>query len=99
MTDDREHPRQAVAIPVSLRDPTNRIEGELRLDTRDLSLGGAFVRSDMLFEVGDELHLALTLPSGRAIEARGQVVRLQRARTAEAGMGIAFTEMSDEDRA
>lgn len=96
----RRHPRSAIELPVTVTDAaTNRVDGAIMFDTQDLSVGGAFIRSDLLFEIGEELDLAFTLPSG-AIRARGRVVRVQRdsGDDASAGMGIQFVGLSDADR-
>jgi c-di-GMP-binding flagellar brake protein YcgR len=107
-TDDEEqrrHARVAVELPVAVFDTGNRVQGSIRFDMRDLSLGGAFLRSDLLFEIGDDLWVEFVLPDGatepRAIRARGRVVRVSRggAGAPEApGMAIAFTHMAERDR-
>jgi len=96
----RAHPRKQAELPVIVADSDNRVEGEICFDTRDLSLTGAFLRSDLLFEVGEELDLAFLLPEGRTVRARGRVVHVVREPrdTNVAGMGISFTNLSDRDR-
>ena len=66
-----------------------------------MSEGGAFLRSDLLFEVGDVLHLEIPLPDGPVVKATGRVVRVNAraaARTARPGMGIEFTRLAMSDR-
>lgn len=97
----RQHARSAIELPVDVSDAANRVAGTIRFDTQDVSVGGAFIRSDLLFEVGEELDLAFALPSGHAVRARGRVVRVARDGGDEtaAGMGIQFVSLTDADRA
>lgn len=97
----RRHERSVIDLPVTVTDAVNKVEGHIELTTQDISAGGAFVRSDLLFEIGEELVLAFTLPSGRTIRARGRVVRVAREIGDEGGvpgMGIQFVDLSDGDR-
>ena len=96
----RRYARSAVELPVTVADANNSVHGHIQFDTQDLSVGGAFVRSDLLFEVGEELQLDFTLPDGRAVRARGKVVRVARDSGDDVipGMGIQFVALSDADR-
>ena len=97
--EQRAHARRELELPVLVHDTGNRVRGAIRFDLRDLSVGGAFLRSDLLFEVGEELQVEFELPGGLSVHARGRVVRVSRdPAPREAGMGIAFSEMSDADR-
>jgi len=96
----RQHERRQVELPVVLVDEANRVRGKIRFDSRDISVGGAFLRSDLLFEIGEELRIEFSLPEGPRVRARGRVVRVSRERDAEhvPGMGVEFTDLSDSDR-
>jgi c-di-GMP-binding flagellar brake protein YcgR len=96
----RKHERKQVELPVVLVDEANRVKGKIRFDSKDLSVGGAFLRSDLLFEVGEELRIEFALPAGPKVRARGKVVRVSRERDAglAPGMGVEFTELSESDR-
>ena len=96
----RRYIRSAVELPVTVADSSNSVDGHIQFDTQDLSVGGAFVRSDLLFEVGEELGLTFGLPDGKQVRARGRVVRVARETGDEgvAGMGIEFLDLSDADR-
>ena len=96
----RRHVRSAVELPVTVADSTNSVDAHIQFDTQDLSAGGAFVRSDLLFEVGEELSLTFQLPDGKQVKARGRVVRVARETGDEgvAGMGIEFVDLPDADR-
>lgn len=78
----------------------NKVEAGIRLDTADLSEGGAFLRSDLLFEVGETLNLEIPLASGETLLATGRVAWVTRGggSTTPAGMGIAFERLSAPDR-
>jgi c-di-GMP-binding flagellar brake protein YcgR len=92
----RKHERHAVELPVTIVDDVGKTSGTIQFDTADLSLGGAFMRSSLLFEVDEELGLELTLAPGQTVRARGKVVRV--VRDGPAGMGIAFTSLDERDR-
>lgn len=96
----RKHARSSVSLPVTVSDATNRVSGTIVFDTQDISAGGAFIRSDLLFEIGEELAVAVPLPSGHQVIARGKVVRVSRDGDdgSAPGMGIQFVQLSDSDR-
>ena len=96
----RAHPRKGVDLPVIVADSTSRVEGEISFDVCDLSVGGAFLRSDLLFEVGEELELAFQLPGGTEVRARGKVAHVVREGGPDTvpGMGISFTHLAEPDR-
>jgi Tfp pilus assembly protein PilZ len=87
-------------LPVTVADSANSVDAVIAFDTQDLSVGGAFVRSDLLFEIGEELKLAFTLPDGTLVAARGRVVRVARDAGDDGvpGMGIEFAALKDPDR-
>ena len=96
----RAQARREVELPVLVTDIGNRVAAQIRFEVRDMSLGGAFVRSPLLFEVGEELDMEFQIPDGPLVRARGRVVRVERAAgLAEAGMGIAFSHLSESDQA
>ncbi len=96
----RQHERKLVELPVIIEDAANRVRGKVRFDSKDLSVGGAFLRSDLLFEVGEEVRVDFSLPNGHRIHGRGRVVRVSRERDEgqEPGMGIEFIALTDPDR-
>ena len=79
-------------LPITVSDAANKVEGHIEFNTGDLSVGGAFIRSDLLFEVGEELQLDFAMPDGRLVRARGKVVRVARDSGDDVipGMGIQF---------
>lgn len=96
----RQHARSPVELPISISDAANKVEGHIEFNTGDLSVGGAFIRSDLLFEVGEELQLDFAMPDGRQVRARGKVVRVARDSGDDVipGMGIQFVALTDADR-
>jgi hypothetical protein len=98
--EQRKFDRRPAELPVTVRAAGNTSEGGIRLDSLDVSEGGAFLRSDLLFEVGDVLHLEIPLPDGPMVKATGRVVRVNRRRGKDSppGMGIEFTRLAMSDR-
>lgn len=76
--------------------------GALLFESADLSVGGAFLRADLLLEVGDALALEFRVPAmPRLLKAQARVAWVRRFPKdgEEAGMGVQFLAMSEEDRA
>jgi hypothetical protein len=96
----RRHERRPAELPVTVRAARSQAEGSIHLQTADVSEGGAFLRSDLLFEVGDALTLEIPLPAGPVVKTAGRVVRVSRSHDPAAvpGMGIEFTGLTAEDR-
>jgi uncharacterized protein (TIGR02266 family) len=99
--DTRKQARTVLELPVVVSDASNRVTGGIRFDAADISAGGAFLRSDLLFEVGELLRLQIQLPGdGRSIQVDGRVTRVSRGQSKDhlAGMGVEFVNLSAEDR-
>ncbi len=96
----RKFERKPAELPVTVRAAGSKVEGSIRLDSVDVSEGGAFLRSQLLFEIGEILQLEFPLPGGTVVKATGRVVRVSRARGKDgvAGMGIEFTRLAMSDR-
>lgn len=96
----RRHDRKTALIPVVVRAAGNKIQAGVRLDTVDLSEGGLFLRSDLLFEVGEDLTLEIPVADGKITTATGRVAWVTRGtgKKATAGMGIEFARLSAHDR-
>jgi hypothetical protein len=54
---------------VTVSDADSKARVGIRFDSADVSGGGAFLRSDMLFEVGELLVLQFALPNGASPRA------------------------------
>jgi Tfp pilus assembly protein PilZ len=98
--DTRRFSRRDALLPVVVRAAGNRVEAGIRLDTTDLSEGGAFLRSDLLFEVGETLSLEIPLAPGETLAVHGRVAWVTRGGDGNtpAGMGIEFEKLSAQDR-
>jgi len=98
--DTRRFFRRDALLPVVVRAAGNRVEAGIRLDTADLSEGGAFLRSDLLFEVGETLSLEIPLAPGETLAAHGRAAWVTRGGDGNtlAGMGIEFEKLSTQDR-
>lgn len=98
--DMRRHDRATVELPVVVTDTANRVVGGIRFASADVSPGGAFLRSDLLFEVGETLRVEFQLPTGRLIRATCKVVRVARdpGETRFPGMGMEFQDLDPADR-
>ena len=96
----RRHDRKSALVPVVVRAAGNKIQAGVRLDTGDLSEGGLFLRSDLLFEVGEDLTLEIPVAGGKTTTASGRVAWVTRGtgKKASAGMGIEFARLSAHDR-
>jgi hypothetical protein len=96
----RRYDRKNALVPVVVRAAGNKVLAGVRLDTTDLSEGGLFLRSDLLFEVGEDLTLEIPLGNGNVSVANGRVAWVTRGsgKKATAGMGIEFARLSAHDR-
>jgi len=99
--DTRKHVRAEIEVPVMISDAAKKVRRPIRFATADVSGGGAFLRSDLLFEVGELLTMEFDLPDGHHIKTQGRVVRVARGGVKDkyAGMGLEFVDISSDDRA
>lgn len=75
--------------------------GQLLFEGLDLSAGGTFLRSELLLEQGETLVVEFRVPGvPRLMRAQARVVWVRRFPKdgEDAGMGIEFLSMSDDDR-
>ena len=99
-SDTRRFSRRDALLPVVVRAAGNKVAAGIRLDTADLSEGGAFLRSDLLFEVGETLSLEIPLAPDETLAVHGRVAWVTRGGDGNtpAGMGIEFEKLSAQDR-
>jgi uncharacterized protein (TIGR02266 family) len=94
--------RVYVRIPVTLSAEVvdETIGGTIYFVTRDLGVGGLFLRSDLLFDVGMPLTLRVALPTqSTPLVMRARVVWIHDDVDDEnAGMGVAFEALDDTVR-
>ncbi len=98
LTPIRRFVRKPVAAQLRCRGALG--PGHLFFDAQDLSIGGAFLRSDLLLETGEELEVEFTLPgTERAVHARARIAWVRRAEgSGSAGMGLEFIDLPAADR-
>jgi len=98
MSELRRSRRKAVRVEFVCHDEAGA--GELVFDSADLSTGGAFLVSDVLYEQGDTLALSFTLPTGATLRCEARVAWARRfpAKDQEAGMGVEFLGLGELDR-
>jgi c-di-GMP-binding flagellar brake protein YcgR len=99
--DTRKNPRVDLELAVLVSDAAKKVRKPIRFSTSDVSCGGAFLRADILFEVGEVLLVEFELPGGHHIRAKGRVVRVARGGQKDKfpGMGLEFLDLSTGDRA
>jgi uncharacterized protein (TIGR02266 family) len=92
--------RRSINASFRVRDANGPGYGEILFDSTDLSQGGAFLHSDLLLEVGDELEVTFGLPGEiRPIRVRARVAWATRGNAEQrAGMGLEFLDLTDADR-
>ena len=90
MKDGRQHPRVSIAVDVDVASGSNFYAGR----TRDLSLGGLFVETDVGLPIGTQIDVKLKLPKG-AYAVPCEVVWLLSDRLrGTIGVGVRFLELS-----
>jgi hypothetical protein len=99
MSELRRQPRKAIKVEFLCQDASGA--GELVFDSSDLSTGGAFLVSDVLFEQGDMLGMECHLPNGPTLQCEARVAWVRRfpATGQKAGMGIEFVGLAESARA
>ncbi len=90
----RRSPRRSCALELEFTEDTHFYAGL----TQDISQGGVFIATYGLLPVGSRLDLSFDLPDGTEIRTRGEVRWLRESACSgtRPGMGVAFTELSDE---
>lgn len=99
--DKRRHLRGPISVEI--RAGVANAGGIIYFNTKNISKGGAFLVSDFLFEVGQELTLSFKLPDdNRVILAVGRIKWINDTdkvddRYHEPGMGVEFVKISPAD--
>ena len=98
MSEFRRHLRKPVDVQFKADDSSGF--GALYFDSADVSLGGAFLKSDLLLEEGEELVLELPFPDREPVKTTARVmwVRIFPKGEEPSGMGVQFLDLSPEDR-
>ena len=58
----RRYNRYPLSVEFKLSDATDPVHGEILFDTVNVSAGGAFLRSDLLMDIGAEVDVAFSVP-------------------------------------
>jgi hypothetical protein len=93
----RRDARRPIEIPLVYTSD----ELEIEVTTRDLSLSGVFVRSDVLDPVGTKCELEILIDGGPPIHVRGivrRVVEFEHQGKEPVGLGIEFIELGHIER-
>ena len=93
--------RREVRRPIEIPIVYSSAELEIEAMTRDLSLSGVFVRSDVLDPVGTACELEILIDGGPPIHVRGmvrRVVEYEQKGNEPVGLGIEFVEMGAVER-
>src|SRR5262245_22828780 len=97
--EQRRFPRKSLQVDIRARDSGSA--GLLMFEGQDLSAGGSFLKSELLLEQGEPLSVEFRVPGvARLIQAQARVAWVRRFPRPEedAGMGIQFVTLVDEDR-
>jgi hypothetical protein len=97
----RRYTRRAIAAEFVLHDQEGASGGQLAFDATDISEGGAFLRSELLLDVGDIIDVRFRLGGGAEHAVRARVAWVSRGKggKGDAGMGLEFTEIDANARA
>ncbi len=105
--ENRNFPRTPVSMNIRLSESGDDMS--IKFDISNLSEGGVFVKSSILWEPEQEFDLSFKLPgSDKEIKAKGKVARSEDTYSifvpheddsSIPGMGIKFIEISEEDKA
>ena len=88
--------RRSLIQDVSLFDDSGE---PVVLPADNLGPRGMFVKSDILFEPGEELWISFNVPDGPKVVVKGQIVRGEFGGEGKpAGMGITFTDLTPRER-
>ncbi len=94
--------RRSLNVEFTVRDVDDIHGGEIQFDAIDVSEGGAFLRSQLLFEVGNRLEVSFALPDDRTpVHVHARVVWVSQQEDAnahEAGLGLEFVGLSEDER-
>jgi uncharacterized protein (TIGR02266 family) len=87
--------RQAKRKEISLRVKYQSAGRQEETQTRDISIGGLFIKSVSPPPEGARIRLSFTLPDGYTVEVEGTIAHRLRG----VGMGVAFDSLNPETEA
>jgi Tfp pilus assembly protein PilZ len=97
--EQRSEKRAEVEAIFAARDESGA--GTLVFASADVSAGGAFLKSELLLEVGETLALEFQVPGGTVVKTPARVAWVRRfpEGSQAAGMGVQFTSLGEHERA
>ncbi|HUT69145.1 MAG TPA: PilZ domain-containing protein [Desulfatiglandales bacterium] len=94
----RQHTRARIRLPVTIE----TTEGTITAETRDISVGGAFICCAHPLPLREKFPLALTLPHGGSLALFAEVVwsntNIPHEQIVNRGMGVRFLLITKADR-
>lgn len=104
MKENRVFGRASISLKIRLSEDSDDVS--IKFDTANLSEGGIFVKSSLLWKPGQVFNLSFTLPGfDKEIKVKGVVARsddkysiFTENDSSIPGMGIKFVNLSEEDR-
>ena len=94
----RQHTRAPIRLPVTIE----TAEGTLTAETRDISVGGAFICCAHPLLLREKFPLALTLPHGGTLALFAEVVwsntNIPHEQIVNRGMGVRFLLITEDER-
>jgi len=94
----RQHTRAPVRLPVTME----TTEGTITAETRDISVGGAFICCSHPLPLREKFPLVLSLPHGGSLALFAEVVwsnsNIPHERIVHRGMGVRFLLVTEDDR-
>ena len=97
----RRFSRYPIRVEFRIQQEQALTKGKLLFDSLNLSEGGAFLRSDYLFEIGTNIEVSFKLPNrDELVNAKAKVTWVTRGSTGhgDPGMGVEFTDLAEADR-
>jgi uncharacterized protein (TIGR02266 family) len=89
LKESRQHPRVSIAVDVDVSSGSNFYAGR----TRDLSMGGLFVETDVGLPIGAQIEVKLNLPAGK-FKVPCEVVWQLSDKRHTVGVGVRFLQLS-----
>jgi hypothetical protein len=74
------------------------LPADLWATTKDVGRGGAFLRTDRVFDVGTRLTLHIETGDGQVVDVQAEVKWRSPPGAADAGMGVCYVDPSPEVR-
>jgi hypothetical protein len=88
-----EERRTDVRVPLNLSARYDGLSGAHEARVEDLGMGGCFVNTRGLVNVGEVITVEIKLPTGEWLQLRGEVISHQPG----IGFGIVFSFLTDEE--